>query len=762
MTSGNHNPGSELEVGRSPRWLGRELPLCVAFVLLFCVIWIRYTGITRIGMMLLGDGHYYLRMGKLWLDEGPVAIEHYRPMAFLIQALAIKAFGYNDIAVKLVHAGFDVASIALMYAIAWRLTRNLWLALIPPMLYAFLPYVIAFARDEMIHAPSTTFVLLSFAMILVYRDAGERKRLLRFSALFLSGLSLSAACHIHQELALLILAWLGFIFVTALRGEGRAARSRRFGADVLAFGCGGVLLAGIFLAAIGPAQATEAMLYLPSRMNMKVIPESARVAPGPAFAGPAVRRQTPRPVFGEKLLPREKIGLERIDVAARVVLNSLEVISGRSLYSELLLLAVAIMLLRALAGKKDDPAAVFMFVVIAVYAFGYAAVVGRFPPQMVRLFLPIFPFALLAIGYWLPAVLGMLMGRWAVGAALLGTIGLVLIHPHVMSPRDPFLTRTSYYREVHDVLSERVDEENRLLVTPWRFWHLLEDGGFSHPIYFGPNAIHIGRLKPTGESIDDLIARLNVKYLYIGRTGILPRRPTDRDFYGLYSPNPIFGYTQKKELQILDGLIARTGGVRIFESKRGAVYQIRDVEGVQGARDGFDLYDFEGGEAGAEDSGLSKLGSHSGRFSRRIRLNGSTLEGKGFSTPWHALDGFDRVRFAFWYGGFQIKGGIACVRPRYADAQGREIDNSEDVPRLVLPRRGSLGWAFRSVTIASEMWPPDAARISFEFVWLADEGRNPEGTVLIDDITVTRIGSEFGEPEFYRERAPFAHLQFYY
>lgn len=766
MAMGNHQLRDGLSFGRDSGRLNRAAPLAVAVILLGCIVWVRFFGITRIGMPLLGDGHYYLRMGQRWLEEGPFGGQHYRPVAFLIQAMAIKVFGYNDYAVKLVHAGFDVASVVLIYLIAWRITRDFWMALIPSSLYAFLPYVIALSRDEMIHAPSTTFVLLAFFLILIFREAADRPRI-RFPALFASGLSLSAAIHIHQELVLLVFAWLGFILFAGLSFTRGAERTRRIASDIAAFGSGGILLAGVFLALIGPAAAVDAMLYQPRRMNMKIVPESAQLTPTRGASkvvkeGPALIRS------GYRELPRERVDNNFLDVSilpARLVLNSLEVISGRDIYGGLFVFSMIVACGRAFGGRRDDMIAAFPFVVIGVYAFGYAVAMGRFPFRMARLFLPLFPFVLIAIGYWIPVVMGMLLRRWAISASLIGALVLILIHPHVLQPRHPFLTRPSYYKEVHDFLGDKVDDQNRLLVTPWRFCYHLPEGGFSHPVYFGSDAFHIGHQAPTGQSLGDLADDMNVKYVYIGRTGILRRDKHDRDFYGLHHSNPMNSYSVKRERQIVDAFIERAGGVRIFESERGEVYQIRDTEAAEGVRNRFFNCGFET-PADIEPENLSDRFQRSGRYAWTAQPDGAEAEVRKYLTPWYDLASFNRARIAIWFVTGQVRAGRPGVRARYADAEGNELalqdgdqPESLDIP---LPLRRQWVWDFRSHTIPKENWPAGAAQVRLEFVWLSDGKKKPAGTIALDDLSLTLTHSDFPEPVFYRQAPPFVHLGFFY
>lgn len=162
--------------------------------------------------------------------------------------------------------------------------------------------------------------------------------------------------------------------------------------------------------------------------------------------------------------------------------------------------------------------------------------------------------------------------------------GLVLILTYInLTIYKPQLLETvagkqTYYREVYDVLKDKVNSQNKVLITPFIIYSHRK--GFQYPMYFGENARYIIEFGYGNQELNQLIQGEKIRYIYIGKSDldkrILQQPPTEVpvDFYGLRSNDWKNGYSVEKELDILSTYLNSARADKIFESDQGTIYRL--------------------------------------------------------------------------------------------------------------------------------------------------------------------------------------------
>jgi len=474
--------------------------------LLSLAAYYRFANITHVGMSTAKDNWKYLDIAKQWADGNSVWMggkspepddddRYYRPGIHLLHGLAVRWLGFNDYSIKIVNAVLDLGTIILIFLVASRLARNLWVGVFTVPLYALQKRVLATqVLYEAPHGPSTFFVLLSLLVYLNGQRAAPASRA-RALAMAGAGLSVGVAANMHADLALLGPGYIASILLAAL-GRKRRGAARQFLAEAA------VLTAGFWLPYIlgvtwfGPSEVFRVFwreFHYLSRSYAPHAQSSGLLMRILDVFRHGIASQYYRGAFGQYAPP-----------------IMLYVFAG----------AVFLAMVRFPHRGKTHPEAYTPLAVLLAYAALYAGIIGVFKPELGRVFLPLLPLFLITITYWYYDGLKAWAGRLAVPALGVLCLALVWHSPRVNAPFPSNSSRLAY-----DALVGRVGNDDRLLLLP--LTHLYAQfpkehrrWGLPHPIYLGDNAFYLTHVEDfpfpyTADSLETIVLRENVRYVFV-------------------------------------------------------------------------------------------------------------------------------------------------------------------------------------------------------------------------------------------------------
>ncbi|MFC1461289.1 ArnT family glycosyltransferase [Verrucomicrobiota bacterium] len=537
------------------------LPLILFAGILAFAAYPRFINLTNEGMTGCDTFQYWIlghqwALGNYTLSDG-YAGELFRPVVFALHGFAMRLFGFNDYAIKMLHASMDMINILLVFGIAALIGRSLWVGLFSALLYAFLPAVIGQSRHELIHIPSATFVLLSVLFYVLFDLIEKRGRiLLGLLCVGLSGFALGCASGVHTELAFLfpplaIMMVLSTVLVPGRRKRVILGRLLLWG-GVFSLGCLSIYLAGGCY--YGFEKVNELTLGVSS-----TLPQS-QVVPFQITAGFLTR------------------GI------ASLTSNVVE---------SLFLGTVVVMV--ALGAAKVSTRVVWY--VPWVCWLGYGILFERFigggeQAENFRLLIPLIPLVCVAIVSWYwNAIVTIVRRKWVANCAVgLGCIflawyGFIPYRSALAGHRAHYQTN---FRAVHDVLKDKVDKNNKLLVAS--YLQPTARRGFQQRMYFGNKAIYIIDCGPN-KSLEAVLAENRISYVYVGKRkldeGILRQEMFYRhdlndpakcipaplvlgECYGMNNQT----YSLEKEHAFLADVIRNKGGKTIWSNADGTICEL--------------------------------------------------------------------------------------------------------------------------------------------------------------------------------------------
>jgi hypothetical protein len=332
----------------------------------------RFENIRTMGMRwVAGDSYWYLKIAKRWVDGNIDLFGTFQPLAHVIGALAIRIWGYNDYSIKLAHAGMDTLTVAMIFLTGLMLTRSAWCALVPAFAYSFLPQVLTMIRDEMVHSPTSTFVIGSTVVFILYRRALVRNRSIRFTLLPLAAMLLSGAFHLHPLMALAAPPFVLTIILLHLE-----RKPLRQGLTL------GALDAAIYtLAYFAPFAFTAA--YFGWDETLSVLTNRYDLQYERAEA------------------PAEVLEDSRFGVFYLVLLRSVLRLTGSRIWLALFAASMVIAAWRVVRRRGDDPIVHLPALIVLSFAALYAAMFPGFNEQKARHFIPYLPFVFISIAHWI-------------------------------------------------------------------------------------------------------------------------------------------------------------------------------------------------------------------------------------------------------------------------------------------------------------------------------------------------------------------------
>ena len=536
-----------------------SLPVIFLIVILFFGAWVRFNGITEQGI-LLGDGFRHIHEAKLWATgQAPEfsGNRFYRPVSFFLQGMAIRIFGYNDYAIKLLHVIMDMISIILIFIIASILAGDLWAGAASSVIYAFLPKVVLLVRSEWLQVESTFFVLLTFFFFILFAAGKSGKRTALF-LLFLSGFSAGLAANTHADLAFLAPGYVLFLFIKSYNSQNIKKSFKEFFilASIFTFSFFTPYISGLFLFGLDRVAQVFANEFSMASHQMT------------SFLGHA----------------------SQSSIFFRILHGPITSYFGIKFYIAVMLLAgtVLIMIYFKFKKKKEKVSlqGYLPLILILFYAFFYSSLLFSIP--MWRVLMPLLPLFIFAIALWYYKIFKQIFGKYVL-IAFIGFSSILFLTNAKVFPGEAKDKYQSEFRLIYDLLKDDVNSKNKLLIAPVILYPT--GSGFKLDLYFGKNAVYMYQLpinkEYNRESLGELLRGMHIRYIYLGKRlyRMLPVRAANPDFYlsefhKRWLRNEKFHYSLEKDLEIIYAYIRDRGGKLIHENCSGKIYYLTDKKPV--------------------------------------------------------------------------------------------------------------------------------------------------------------------------------------
>jgi hypothetical protein len=449
------------------------------------------------------DAFNYIDVAKSWADGNVSPTNRwagFRPVAYALHALAIITIGFTDYSIKIFHVLTAALSVIVVIHVLRRMGTTIVSAVLAGFALAVTPAFVYYSRIELVHVPSTFFLLLSFLCYVKYHyttQVNDRKAMLW---VLLCGVASSLGWGTHPSLILIAVP---FGILIALSSN--------------AFRLVRVLPTIAHLALYGGGYLTVVIVSTPWL--------------GEVFADFAGRTAIP-PVS------RSFIGTVGILIANLSYFVSTLVLT---LFIALNLAGVV----AVASGPKRDLVGFAPLLIVTVYFTlfaGFTALgmtVTNVSSDLLRIMLPFIPFVLIGIFYWSDFIMMRLLPSkvFIVGPLLTVLyLGLVPNLPYFSVVRALVDGRQTEYRAVWDVLSDKVSPTSRLLVAGSLAY--LNTRRYMQEIYFGKNALYL--FDCDEDNLAAFLDRNHVRWIYVAgavdqrilnRPTTLPRYDPQRDVY---------------------------------------------------------------------------------------------------------------------------------------------------------------------------------------------------------------------------------------
>lgn len=536
---------------------GSTFALLLGVLALACAL--RFFMLSEIGIR-GSDNVYHLGIARGWIDA-PIGK---RGIIVDIYEIAAKVGGDSDWSIKSLNASLDVFSVILTFLITLRISRRRSVALIATLSYAVLPRAIAFSRTELLHTAATSFLLTSVACLIWYLTTSEKIR--RLVYLCLSGLFIGLGFGVHEDLLPFIPGMLACVLLAAhgrSESPGRPFRLRMG----TALGHTGLFLATA-LSVMTPLGVGSRLIRFANRLEREL---QASLGAGGARKPFLISN----PEFDFFEFARNMVEFNSSTLLAFLFFALLIAVVALTLTAHIL------PALRAY-GEAMEPSrpiglvglspAILVVSYLGLYPFSNWYIDSRH-------FLAALPLVLTSVFVWLDWVMGFLLrpGLHRDIPYALVALAVVLLNswenptrsemsarvdperrsfyyfsypPTVpIDPKDSFDSSKypiSPYRVVYDLLRDRVDERNRLLVTPYITQSSKgKRRTFKH--YFGDDAVYI---EDCEGSLEEFIDDRRIRYIIFA--GVDPRQLTREPLcYGLRKDQ----YTLEKEWELLGSFL---------------------------------------------------------------------------------------------------------------------------------------------------------------------------------------------------------------
>jgi 4-amino-4-deoxy-L-arabinose transferase-like glycosyltransferase len=486
--------------------------------------WFRFYRVAEVGIN-GSDVFFYWQMAFDWMRGNYSESEHFRPFIYWLYARIMSLTGPNDWVLKLGNGVADTLVAAAMTWAGWILRRSLLLGLASAVTYLWLPIPLSVARTELVHTWSTLFTLLSVLALMVWT---QRQRP---GYLFLCGLALSFAWHIHPDLAVLGASVTLVILFKHFRTSGVLAARIQVLSDFFIFLGGYFSVFIVFSLKFGLFELIANLLH-----NHRT--------QGSGQQGSLISR------------------LATISWHYSLE-NTGEILLALFLLS---LIPLGLKISRGCFSSQD--------VVLLSYPTGYlffcALLFSRY--FLPRLFVPLVPVMIIfvyvqAYDLWprrrhltLALVVALtLLPNW-------NTWSIAVHHP------------VSIYKILDKALRPVLGEDFKLLIAPLSVDHIHTP--FSNEVYLDGKALY---LASTNErNLGEVIEKHRISHVWITRSVLQDDRIFGENFKFAYEERlwHLFGlrpaeYSKEKEISLLQDFLRGQGAVLVYQSEFGEIYELR-------------------------------------------------------------------------------------------------------------------------------------------------------------------------------------------
>ncbi len=456
-------------------------------VILLCGSWLRITGITQMGVSFV-DAFGYIYIAEKWAHGDYTVYDilgrpFFRPALFLTHALALSALGFNDYSIKIVNVAMDIAGIAMVGLLSLKLYGFYSVALSAAALYAFSRTAVLFSTNELAHCPSTFFLLLSFLFFVSSIKKLRRPDIRCQSSAFMAGVALSLSSLTHGDIALLIPLFILLYLIFYLDRRGIVAPAA-FG-PTACFWVGVGIPFTLFLVMVGMhptiSSVTIEIGRTASRMEKSLLPFSIRLLNG----------------------------------------------TITTLYSKptlWLFWAASLETLLSLVWRRRHsllPAIPLFSILGYVIFFDFLIVRGDPHPRLYRLLSPLLPCAYIVISVSTHRFAARISRAFASILLVCVTFWMISSNFQRSGPvslntiMELGVSRTpSVYRQVFDILRERIKKDSRLLIIAPYSNDIRRIRGYQSPVYFSSNAIYLADC-PGQWNMEDYLLRNEIEYVLV-------------------------------------------------------------------------------------------------------------------------------------------------------------------------------------------------------------------------------------------------------
>ena len=529
-------------------------------------IFLRFVGISSIGLPFSTDIHQYVQHAVWWMDGEYRATFPFRPVTNQLHAFALRIIGLHDYSIIALHALLDCISILLIYILARRIYGKSWLILCPLVVYSFFSASILNARDGMLTSPATTFTLLLTYLLLLYVDFSHQRKSYELYPLCAAGLVYGLSILVHQSLAFLGPPAVIVLLSSVLRNTNVDNASPALGLRIRAlsvkcslfFSFALLVCAIYFLPVSKDASYALSLLYTKiSDANSEQPSEAVSKTTGAVAA------------CYHSSMP---------ETTLNAICRPLRHYTGNDYLTNLFTLSVIVMCLLPFLGKSI-PSHIYIPVIIVLgFAASYGFAFEQFREKASRISFPIIPLLLIHTFWFLEFLFRYLVGRWSTITCLCIAIAVTYINPHIISAKDRRLYPYSLYRDVHNQLGDLVDENNKLLITPWAAYR-RDMGCLQSPLYFGKNAVYLSAASAEGKkSFEEIVADSSISYIILlshNQRFWLYRLRNQKDPYGFREAGKEYNYTKEKDY--LKTFFREAGASLLSETSAYEIYEFNSA-----------------------------------------------------------------------------------------------------------------------------------------------------------------------------------------
>jgi hypothetical protein len=518
-------------------------------------IFVRFYKIAAVGLE--GDDvFWYWEMARDWAVNKWAITLHYRPVSHLTYSFGMNLFGVNDYSIKIVNSILNLVSGVLIYIAAVETTKNKTISVLSSLVYLSLPFVIEESRSELTHVMSTFYYLISYCCFTQYYKLRQHFESAKKSIyLSLSGFFLGLSAHVHPDLATLglpFVIFIGTVVFFTIRGKGRF--EERFKndliKDVLIFSFSYFFVFMIFFVKFGfftvIKNITHGIGHQQAELNR---------------------------TLGQKIFHY----FHGFDLYLKGSISWL----GANLFYFSILSSIYLKIKK----EKKSLLKYLPFILICFHLLTCLLIVQR--KYIVRLAHPTIPLVLMATFYWIWELLDfhkVKYKEWIV--CLLASLVLIISQANIFKPR---LYETKIYRQVHNVLKDKVSSENKLLVTPSLFhWYRK---GFQSPVYFSNNAVYLSEYYHGVWKFQDSIIENFKKLIDLRKVGYILITKKDKNvrrtltghhdakmfFKSIYGVGPE-NYSLKWEYDQLKKIVMALNGKLIETNEKFDIFKLGNLE----------------------------------------------------------------------------------------------------------------------------------------------------------------------------------------